>query len=95
METFGGHFGQLILCNSDDDCDTRTIARDEKIYPNADEFRPERFMEPVDAETARRRNPSNYVFGFGRRFVSKSLQYAECPDALIKALSWSSPCGLV
>lgn len=69
--------------NSDDDCDTRTLARDEKIYPNADEFRPERFMEPVDAETARRRNPGNYVFGFGRRFVLKSLQYAECPDILI------------
>lgn len=56
------------------------ITRDERIYPKADEFRPERFMEDVDTETARRRNPANYVFGFGRR---------RCPGAnLVDSSNW-------
>lgn len=40
---------------------------DERLYPNADKFVPERFMEQVDEETAKKRDPKNYVFGFGRR----------------------------
>jgi cytochrome P450 len=47
----------------------RAILRDEKLYPNAHEFYPERFMEKVDADTERKRDPRNYVFGFGRRYV--------------------------
>jgi len=46
-------------------------------------------MEDVDTETARRRNPANYVFGFGRRFVLKLMNYTNCSDTSIKALSWS------
>lgn len=37
------------------------------MYPNADAFYPERFMEPVDEATRKRRDPRNFVFGFGRR----------------------------
>lgn len=42
------------------------MCRDERMYPDPDTFDPERFME-MDAETKRKRNPRNYVFGFGRR----------------------------
>lgn len=28
---------------------------------------PERYLEPADEETEKRRDPKNYVFGFGRR----------------------------
>lgn len=57
--------------------------RDERIYPNADQFKPERFTEEVDEETEKRRDPRNYVFGFGRRFVharSASLVFTKLTD---------------
>jgi len=49
------------------------ITRDEEIYPNPEEFVPERFLEEVDAQTAKRRNPRNYVFGFGQGFALASI----------------------
>ncbi|KAF7760180.1 hypothetical protein Agabi119p4_10856 [Agaricus bisporus var. burnettii] len=56
------------------------IMRDERLYPNADKFQPERFMEVVDEETAKRRDPNNYAFGFGRR---------RCPGAnLVDSSAW-------
>jgi len=48
----------------------RTILRNETLYPNPDVFYPDRFTEKVDQQTERRRNPRNYVFGFGRRYIS-------------------------
>jgi cytochrome P450 len=50
--------------------------RDERLYPNADQFHPERFMEQVDAETEKKKDPRNYVFGFGRRCVQAPLFWA-------------------
>ncbi|KAF5381704.1 hypothetical protein D9615_005603 [Tricholomella constricta] len=56
------------------------ILRDERIYPNPSTFAPERFLEKVDAATERRRDPRNYVFGFGRR---------KCPGAnLVESSIW-------
>lgn len=46
---------------------------DERLYPNADKFQPERFLEPVDEETAKRMDPGRYAFGFGRRWVTVAL----------------------
>jgi len=40
-----------------------TMLRNEEIYPQADKFIPERFLENASPEM----NPENYVFGFGRR----------------------------
>jgi cytochrome P450 len=45
------------------------MMRNEEIYPDADTFKPERFLETCTPEVERRRDPKNYVFGFGRRFV--------------------------
>jgi hypothetical protein len=45
----------------------RNILRDETLFKNPHLFQPERFLEPVDEDTARRRDPKNYAFGFGRR----------------------------
>ena len=50
----------------------RAIMHDEEIYPDSYTFNPDRFLTKVDADTERKRNPRNYVFGFGRRFVLSS-----------------------
>ncbi|KAI0635126.1 cytochrome P450 [Trametes polyzona] len=43
------------------------MSRDPALFANPDEFIPERYLEEVDEATARRRDPRNFVFGFGRR----------------------------
>jgi len=76
-DTYRGMFipkGSLVFGN------VWAITRDEKIFPNASEFHPERYLEDVDAATAKRRDPRNYVFGFGRR---------RCPGAnLVESSVW-------
>ena len=43
------------------------MVRDPALFPNPEEFVPERWLEEVDEETAKMRDVTNYVFGFGRR----------------------------
>lgn len=44
------------------------MLRNETMYPDPESFRPERFMESSgDPILDKKRNPKNYVFGFGRR----------------------------
>ncbi|KAJ7651442.1 cytochrome P450 [Mycena rosella] len=53
--------GSLVFAN------VWAITRDETLFPNASAFLPERYLEKVDPALAKRRDPRNYVFGFGRR----------------------------
>ncbi|KAI0946484.1 hypothetical protein AcW1_009934 [Taiwanofungus camphoratus] len=53
--------GTLVFANIWNMC------RNEELFPNADAFYPERYLEQVDELTAKKRDPRNYVFGFGRR----------------------------
>jgi len=56
------------------------ILRDETLYPDPDTFNPDRFTEEVDDEMRKRRDPRNFVFGFGRR---------RCPGShLIESSGW-------
>ncbi|KAI0324071.1 cytochrome P450 [Cubamyces sp. BRFM 1775] len=57
------------------------MARNEAIFPNPDEFDPERYLEEdIDEAAAKLRDPRNYVFGFGRR---------RCPGAsMIDSSLW-------
>lgn len=41
--------------------------RDETMFEDPHLFKPERYLEPVDDDMAKRRDPKNYIFGFGRR----------------------------
>ncbi|KAF9262341.1 cytochrome P450 [Marasmius fiardii PR-910] len=57
------------------------ILRDEALFPNAETFDPERFLN-IDPELKAKRDPRGYVFGFGRRYV-------RCPGAdLVEASVW-------
>lgn len=43
------------------------MVRNPTLFPDPDAFVPERYLAPADEAAARRRDPRNYVFGFGRR----------------------------
>jgi cytochrome P450 len=61
-DIFNGYFipkGATVICN------TWGISRDEKRYPKASSFIPERFLDVNNALTDD--DPAGYVFGFGRR----------------------------
>lgn len=63
------------------------MLRDEAIFPNPEEFRPERYLEEVDEATAKLRDVRNYVFGFGRR---------KCPGSfMIDASLWIAIASIV
>ncbi|KAJ7215170.1 cytochrome P450 [Mycena rebaudengoi] len=66
--------GSVILAN------IWAILRDEAVFPDAFQFRPERFMEEKDPVVLDKMEPRNYVFGFGRR---------RCPGAdLVESSIW-------
>lgn len=46
---------------------SRRILRDEKVYPDPEVFRPERFEVSVNGKIQPEDDPNAVVFGFGRR----------------------------
>ncbi|GJJ06932.1 hypothetical protein Clacol_001128 [Clathrus columnatus] len=57
----------------------------EKVYPNPNEFFPERFLETVNQK--KQKNPGDYLFGFGRRI---------CPGLhLSDAVQWLASAALI
>ena len=58
------------------------MTRDPELFPNPEDFIPERYLEEVDETTAKKRDPRSYIFGFGRRFVAAPIApnpYLETP----------------
>nr|VWO96656.1 N/A [Ganoderma boninense] len=64
-DEYNGHIvpaGAIIFVNIWD------ILRDPELYPQPDEFIPERFLDPTGNVDVRGRDPADVAFGFGRRF---------------------------
>ncbi|KAI0366428.1 cytochrome P450 [Pilatotrama ljubarskyi] len=56
------------------------MTRNPAVFPDPDAFIPERYLEIVEPATASKRDPRNFVFGFGRR---------RCPGShLIESSFW-------
>ncbi|TCD67633.1 hypothetical protein EIP91_012198 [Steccherinum ochraceum] len=69
-DVYNGMFlpkGTLVFAN------VWKMLRNPEVYPSPESFNPDRFMVEVDDATAKRMDPRNYVFGFGRRRVSAFL----------------------
>ncbi|KAJ6629355.1 cytochrome P450 [Mycena sp. CBHHK59/15] len=59
------------------------ITRDEKLFPNASAFLPERYLEKVDPAIAKRRDPRSYVF------LSDPASHRRCPGVnLVESSVW-------
>jgi hypothetical protein len=56
----------LYLLCANSQCIGRSMTRDEEIYPDAEAFKPERFIKN-GALNKEIRDPREFVFGFGRR----------------------------
>jgi hypothetical protein len=50
------------------------MTRDEEVYPDAESFKPERFIKN-GALNKDIRDPRDIVFGFGRRYTLFKLQF--------------------
>ena len=48
----------------------RAMSRDEKRYPEPEVFRPERFLTADGKLNPNADDPFDFVFGFGRRYIT-------------------------
>lgn len=51
------------------------MTRDPDVYPDPENFMPERFLDKDGKYDVQGRDPTKFVFGFGRRYAYVS----ECP----------------
>jgi hypothetical protein len=77
----------------------RGILHDERLYKNAQAFLPSRF-ENLDKQEAKRLDPTNYVYGFGRRYVTPTAGRLSTitdaprhPDVVLGIILPISQCG--
>jgi hypothetical protein len=66
--TISTAFSSHIICN-------RAMTRDEQIYPEAELFNPDRFMD-MEADQP---DPKDFIFGFGRRQVALTCLSVSSP----------------
>ncbi|KAG1733021.1 cytochrome P450 [Suillus paluster] len=82
-DTYNGYFipkGATVVYN------TWAISRDEKRYPNASRFMPERFIDVNGALT--NDDPAEYIFGLGRRICAgRSTADASVWSAIVTMLA--------
>ena len=67
----------LHLRDSFDMC-VRACMHDPEVYDDPETFRPERFIRDGKLDTTSVRDPSEYVFGFGRRYVEMVNTAPQC-----------------
>ena len=52
---------------------------DPELYPDPYEFRPERFIRDGKLDFSTSPDPMEFVFGFGRRYVAKTVLNVHTP----------------
>ncbi|KAI0772509.1 cytochrome P450 [Trametes elegans] len=59
--------GMFIPCGTLVFANVWNMSRNQDLFPDPEAFIPERYMESTDPALAAKRDPFNFVFGFGRR----------------------------
>ena len=65
------------------------MLHDEDIFPQPNEFRPERYLGDDDTPLDRTRDPSVLAFGFGRRYADKAVTLDQVPHISLGFVSAS------
>jgi hypothetical protein len=71
----------------------RSMTRDEEVYPDAESFKPERFIKD-GALNENIKDPPDIVFGFGRRWVLFGFHGYHPSRLILPFLCYTSECVL-